>query len=133
MACDAFAAASGSMVTAGPPNLAILVAAWSDPDVAGAVICCGVGDDADSLADGAALSAGTVFVSSAAAVLVSLAGASAWAGAGSLWTGGSAWTGASVAGGGRLAPSAGGASGGLNAAVVSGSGEGAATVDESVV
>src|SRR5258708_32171791 len=82
MACDAFAAASGSMVTAGPPNVAILVAAWSEPDVAGAVICCGVGDDADSLADGAALSAGTVFVSSAAAVLVSLAGASAWGGGG---------------------------------------------------
>src|SRR5260370_40331748 len=84
MACDAFAAASGSMVTAGPPNVAILVAAWSEPDVAGAVICCGVGDDADSLADGAALSAGTVFVSSAAAVLVSLAGASALGGAGPL-------------------------------------------------
>src|SRR5260370_31238455 len=89
MACDAFAAASGSMVTAGPPNVAILVAAWSEPDVAGAVICCGVGDDADSLADGAALSAGTAFVSSAAAVLVSLAGASAWARAGPPFAGGS--------------------------------------------
>src|SRR5258708_37375737 len=108
MACDAFAAASGSMVTAGPPNVAILVAAWSEPDVAGAVICCGCGDDADSLADGAALSAGTVFVSSAAAVLVSLAGASAWAGAGSLLTGGARLAGGARAGGGGLAPSAGG-------------------------
>src|SRR5260370_31428972 len=124
MACDAFAAASGSMVTVGPPNVAILVAAWSEPDVAGAVICCGVGDDADSLADGAALSAGTVFVSSAAAVLVSLAGASAWGGAGSLWTGGARSTGAPLSRRSRLAASGCGASRGAHAAGGSRSGRG---------